>query len=267
MKKPDRWRFLRSLFRPMFWKIWKDLDRRKQPVRWLPEFLDNHREFLARGGEVDQFFPILYDYSDQAGSAHGHYFHQDLLVARLIHEANPARHIDVGSRIDGFIAHVAAFRPVEIMDVRPLKETGHANISFLQADLMKEGHAPTEIADSVSCLHALEHFGLGRYTDPIMPDGHLRGFANLLRMLKPGGTLYVSFPIGRRAQVCFNAHRIFAPRDILSWPTGDCRIELTRFDYVDDQGNLHQDAGLEGEGPQLEYGCGIYSFKKIGPAA
>ena len=53
MKKPTRWRFLRSLFRPMFWKIWKDLDRRKQPVRWLPEFLDNHREFLARGGQVD----------------------------------------------------------------------------------------------------------------------------------------------------------------------------------------------------------------------
>jgi hypothetical protein len=163
----------------MFWKIWKDLDRRKQPVRWLPEFLDNHREFLARGGQVDQFFPILYDYYDQAGNAHGHYFHQDLLVARLIHEANPSRHIDVGSRIDGFIAHVAAFRPIEIMDVRPLKETGHVNIRFLQADLMKEGHTPAEIADSVSCLHALEHFGLGRYTDPIMPDGHLRAARHL----------------------------------------------------------------------------------------
>jgi len=75
----------------------------------------------------------------------------------------------------------------------------------------------------------------------------------------------ISGSVATLIQSCRTA--IFAPRDILSWPTGECRIELTRFDYVDDQGDLHQDAGLDGEGPQLEYGCGIYSFKKIDPAA
>jgi len=45
-----------------------------------------------------------------SGSASGHYFHEDLLVARRIHKRNLRRYIDVGSRIDGFVAHVASFR-------------------------------------------------------------------------------------------------------------------------------------------------------------
>jgi hypothetical protein len=263
MKKPSRWNFIRSLFQPLAWKILKRLVRQRQPIRWLPVYLNHHREFLAQGGKIEQLFPILYDYADQAGSAHGHYFHQDLLVASLIHAATPTRHIDVGSRVDGFVAHVAAFRPIEIMDVRPLQSTGHQNILFLQADLMQEKNAPTEIADSVSCLHAIEHFGLGRYTDPIVPDGHLRGFVNLLRMLKPGGTLYISFPIGTHTHVCFNAHRVFEPKEILSWPTGECRLELLRFDHVDDAGSLHQNVDLKTAELRPTYGCGIYTFRKL----
>jgi SAM-dependent methyltransferase len=160
------------------------------------------------------------------------------------------------------VAHVASYRPIEIMDVRPLQGTGHKNILFLQADLMQENNAPTEITDSLSCLHTIEHFGLGRYTDPLMPDGHQRGFRNLLRMLKPGGLLYISFPIAAKTQVCFNAHRIFAPREILGWPTGGCRLELLRFDHVDDAGNLHQDVNLHTKEISDTYGCGIYVFRK-----
>ena len=207
-------------------------------------------------------FPILYDFADQAGSARGHYFHQDLLVASFIHEAKPTRHIDVGSRIDGFVAHVAAFREIEIVDVRPLGDCGHRNIRFLRADLMDEQNAPEEIADSISCLHAIEHFGLGRYTDPIDPVGHLKGYANLVRMLKPGGTLYISFPIAAQTHTCFNAHRVFEPKEILSWPTGGCKLELMRFDHVDDAGELHHDIDLATSKLAPVYGCGIYVFRK-----
>jgi len=266
MHKPPRWKILGSLWQLTTWRVLATLIKQRQPLRYLPTYLKDKREFLRQGGEVERLFPILYDYADQAGSASGHYFHQDLLVASLIHDAKPSRHIDVGSRIDGFVAHVAAFRSIEVVDVRPLQECGHPNIRFLKADLMDQQNAPREIADSVSCLHAIEHFGLGRYTDSISPNGHLRGFVNLLRMLKPGGTLYISFPIGQTTHVCFNAHRIFSPKEILSWPTGECTIELVRFDLVDDAGNLHRNVDLESYHNNNTYGCGIYEFRKISHA-
>lgn len=225
------------------------------------KFLSDIRAFTKAGGIVTNLYPILNEYKEQAGTATGHYFHQDLLVASLIHDANPSRHIDVGSRIDGFVAHVAAYRTIEVLDFRPLTSCGHKQIKFMQADLMSLDSKLHEITDSLSCLHALEHFGLGRYGDPINPYGHLEGYRNLHKMLKPGGTLYVSFPIGKSA-VCFNAHRIFDPREILDWSNG--LFSLERFDYVDDNGDLHERQSIE-DVPILNYGCGIYTMKKLLP--
>ena len=60
---------------------------------------------------------LLQDYSDNAGQNKGHYFHQDLLVAKMIYDTKPRRHIDIGSRLDGFVAHVASFREIEVFDI------------------------------------------------------------------------------------------------------------------------------------------------------
>ncbi len=207
-------------------------------------------------------YPVLSDYFDQAGTARGQYFHQDLLVAGFIYSKNPTRHIDIGSRIDGFVAHLAAFRKVEVMDVRPLHDTGHPNISFLQADLMDRDSAHDQATDSLSSLHAIEHFGLGRYGDPLHPSGHVEGFNNMARMLRPGGQLYISFPIGRSSAVHFNAHRIFHPRDILSWAHSENELKLERFDYVDDDGALHTNVDVHGAELNVRNGCGIYTFSK-----
>ena len=223
------------------------------------KYLSDMRKFTEAGGIVTHLYPILNEYKEQAGTATGHYFHQDLLVASLIHDSNPKRHIDVGSRIDGFVAHVAAFRTIEVLDFRPLASCGHRQIKFMQADLMSLDRQLYEITDSLSCLHALEHFGLGRYGDPVNPNGHLIGFLNLHKMLKHGGNLYISFPIGT-SSVYFNAHRVFDPREILKWSEG--LFSLERFDYVDDRGDLHQNQSLE-NAPSLNYGCGIYTMKKI----
>ena len=74
-------------------------------------------------------FPILTDKDDQGGVMKGHYFHQDLFIARKIHEAKPEKHVDIGSRTDGFIAHVASYRHIELIDIRPI-ESSVKNISF-----------------------------------------------------------------------------------------------------------------------------------------
>lgn len=226
-------------------------------LRHFPNYLRQRRKFLRLGGTINRRYMILSDYTDAAGVAKGHYFHQDLLVASLVHNHAPKRHIDVGSRIDGFVAHVAAFRPIEVIDIRPLAETGHPNIQFLQADLTE--HRSLPIADSVSCLHALEHFGLGRYGDPIDPMGHRKGFESLTRMVSEGGRLYVSFPIGRSNSVAFNAHRIFHPSELLNWLPANLTLE--GFSFVDDAGRLHRDAQIK-EAEGLRYGCGIYYLHK-----
>lgn len=232
-------------------------------LRFLPRYLSELARFRRAGGQADAIYPVLADYREHAGSGRGHYFHQDLLVARFVFERNPRRHVDVGSRIDGFVAHVAAFRNIEVIDIRPLASLVEHRISFRRGNLMELDPSWVRSCDSLSCLHAIEHFGLGRYGDPIDPAGHLRGFRNLAAMLEPGGVLYLGVPIGHSA-VHFNAHRVFAPADVLQWFPG--AFELLRFDYVDDGGDLRLDARPQ-DVPSLEYGCGIYTLRRIGEDA
>lgn len=218
--------------------------------------------FSQSGGNIDKYWPIVSEYNDQAGFARGHYFHQDLLVATFIFTNNPTRHIDVGSRINGFVAHVASYRKIELIDIRNLDSGPHQNISFLQLDLSRNS-LESEITDSISCLHAIEHFGLGRYGDPIDPLAHQKGFSNLVKMLKSKGKLYISFPIAARSSIEFNAHRIFHPNDIFLWPCASDKLILDRFDYVNDDGDLICNVNISEVPSNLNYGCGIYTFTKI----
>jgi Caenorhabditis protein of unknown function, DUF268 len=227
--------------------------------RYFGRYMADRRAFKRAGGVITDTYPIFDDFRKLAGTASGHYFHQDLLVARFIKAANPTRHIDVGSSIEGFVAHVASYREIEVIDIRPLRDIGHSQITFRQGDLMDLDPSLVGICDSLSCLHALEHFGLGRYGDRIDPTGHLKGFKNLWKMLKASGTLYISFPIGK-PRVHFNAHRVFDPAEIVRWSKE--LFQVARFDYVDDRGNLHRNASLSAP-PTLSYGCGIYTLKKI----
>jgi hypothetical protein len=229
--------------------------------RHYPKYLKHKREWTKQGGKITKNFMILRDYDDTAGVSSGHYFHQDLLVAHLINEHKPKRHLDIGSRIDGFVAHVASFRKIEVIDVRPLEPSEHSNIHFIQADITQL--QDMEKTDSLSCLHVIEHFGLGRYTDPIDVDGHLKGITNLLKLVEKNGRLYLSFPIGIRDEVHFNAHRVFHPLTILKHPDIVKSTKLLRFDFVNDEGNLLKNIKIDELNNLPKFGCGIYTFQKI----
>ena len=230
-------------------------------LKHYPRFRKNKKEWITKGGVISQNQMILSDYEDNSGIAKGDYFHQDLLVAKLIYEDQPKRHIDIGSRVDGFVAHVASYRKIEVLDIRPLVKSEHENIIFTQADLMN----PKDLGevDSISCLHVIEHFGLGRYGDPIDVDGHNKGIANLVNLLNKEGLLYISFPIGQKDEVYFNANRIFQVDTIFKHPSIKKNMELVRFDYVDQSGNLHIDVKVQDFNTNTKYSCGIYTFKKI----
>ena len=46
------------------------------------------------------------------------------------------------------------------------------------------------------------------------PQGYQRGIANMAQLLQPGGTFYLSTPIGQE-RVEFNANWVFDPRSIV----------------------------------------------------
>lgn len=192
----------------------------------------------------------------------GHYFHQDLYVARRIFEARPVKHVDIGSRIDGFVAHVASFREIEVLDVRD-PGISAVNIRFRQADVMSSTLDLCEYCDSASSLHALEHFGLGRYGDRVDPDGHLKGIVAIHRMLKPRGIFYLSVPIGPQ-RVEFNAHRVFALRYLIELLAA--RFETVRFSYENDAGRFFENVPLTEEliahNGGCRLGCGIFELRK-----
>lgn len=207
-------------------------------------------------------YPVLTDYRETAGTAQGHYFHQDLWAARRIHDAAPATHLDVGSRIDGFVSHVLAFMPVDIVDVRPLSSDVEG-LGFVQCDATTMSAWRDGSIESLSSLHAVEHFGLGRYGDPVNPDGPFDAMASFARVLRPGGRLYFSVPVGRE-RVEYNAHRIFSPGTILTTFSA-AGLTLLRFCAVDDAGRFVADADpADFEG--ADYSCGLFEFTKGAPA-
>lgn len=182
-------------------------------VRRIPFFVRDLLDFNKTYSGNLILKPCLHDRFEEGGSTQSEYFWQDLFVARLIYDANPKKHVDVGSRVDGFVAHVASFREIEVIDVRPIN-THIPGIVFKQIDLMKPFADDGGYCDSLSCLHAIEHFGLGRYGDPVDPFGYKYGIANMAKLLKSSGKLYLSVPIGQE-RVEFNANRVFDPNTIV----------------------------------------------------
>jgi hypothetical protein len=232
-------------------------------LQGIPAYLSNMREYSrlnrASGFKITfrDLFPILTDRKAAAGQAGGHYFHQDLWAAKKIYEKHPGEHVDIGSRIDGFIAHLLVFMQVTIVDIRPL-ESEILGVTFFQDDATELARIESNSIASLSSLNVAEHFGLGRYSDPIDPDACFRFMSALQRVLSPGGRLYFAVPVGRE-RVEFNAHRVFAPKRILETFS---LLQLISFSFVGDDGKLYEDRDPFNI-PPSEMACGLFEFAKL----
>lgn len=243
-------------------KIFKSLKAlpwyRRSKKEFKKQWLADKRSF----GQIVSY-PCLRDRDEEGGTASGHYFHQDLLVAQEVFSAKPQNHVDVGSRINGLVAHIACFREITILDIRTVTPVIQ-NVKFIQADCMSANFPWVDYCDSLSSLHAVEHFGLGRYGDPIDINGHIKGLNNLYKMLKQGGTFYFSVPIGKQ-RIEFNAHRVFSVKYLLDYFRD--KYELKSFSFVDDGGNLHKKISLTDDlissNCGCNYGCGIFVLTKL----
>jgi hypothetical protein len=255
--KPGFFSFL-GFSKNTFIKNIKSIPSLVKDYKKLKAGLKNDVEF-----PLGKIYPINTDKDIENGSFSRHYFYQDILIAQKVFKKNPERHIDIGSRIDGFVAHVASYRQIEVFDIRPLSKQIF-NVEYIKADLMKRiGNTFINYTDSLSSLHAVEHFGLGRYGDPIDAYGHLKALDNIYMILKSGGTFYLSVPIGAQ-RIEFNAHRIFSLEYLCKILFG--KFDLVSFSYIDDDDNLHEDVTITPEAKKLNfgcrYGCGIFELTK-----
>jgi len=237
-----------------------DLRRLVRAIARLPRFGVELVRFRAKYSGNLGLLPCLHDWTEEGGSARGEYFWQDLYVARKIHLANPKRHVDIGSRVDGFVAHVASFREIEVFDIRHLAIT-IPGVVYKQCDLMNPVAGFDEYCDSLSCLHALEHFGLGRYGDPIDPKGHEAGLRNMARIVRRGGRFYLSVPLGIE-RVEFNGHRIFDPMTIVHLARA-CGLELDSFAAFSGENGIIEPSEVDEFFSRLRqerYRLGIFTF-------
>lgn len=190
-----------------------------------------------------------------------HYIYHPAWAARIVKEINPDVHVDISSSLY-FCSMLSAFVPVDFYDYRP----ANLNLSGLRsssADLLalpfKDNSVP-----SLSCMHTVEHVGLGRYGDILDYDGDVKAMKELVRVLAPKGTLLFVVPIGKEAIIQFNAHRIYTKEDIVGEFT-KLGLTLREFSLIPDNesdGGIVVDPSTELLNRQ-KYGCGCFMFSKI----
>jgi hypothetical protein len=233
-----------------------------QKWRGIPYYLRNKRRYISlnnhRSFDFDwkNAFPVLHERFEHAGLTRGHYFWQDLWAAQHLYNRNTKNHVDVGSRLDGFIAHIIPFCKVTYIDIRPLSSEID-NLEFKQGSILDMPFEDRSV-ESLSCLHVLEHIGLGRYNDSVDPDGHVKAAQELMRVLSKGSELLIGAPVGQE-RLCFDAHRIFDPQTITDMFSG---LHMVEFCLIDDEGmKIFHNASFD-DARHCYYGCGLFVFRK-----
>ncbi len=183
-----------------------------------------------------------------------HYFYQGAWLARCLEQIKPQQHIDVGSSVLT-VGVLSGWVKTVFLDYRPLK-TCSTGLYSIAGNLLVLPFRDGSLK-SLSCLHVIEHIGLGRYGDPLDPQGSVKAAKELQRVLAPGGRLYISLPIGRE-RTCFNAHRVHHPKNVLRMFS---ELSLIDFSYIDDNGVFKQHINVP-PSCHMEYGCGMFIFEK-----
>jgi SAM-dependent methyltransferase len=185
-----------------------------------------------------------------------HYVYHTAWSARVIHTLKPHLHVDIGSSLY-FVGTVSAFVPVAFYDYRPA-DLHLSQLECRHADLLSLPFADHSLA-SVSCMHVVEHVGLGRYGDPLDPHGDMKAMTELQRVVAPSGSLLFVVPVGT-PRVCFDAHRIYSFEMIQeAFP----ELELVDFSLIPDDPAKGLIANAD---PSLvanqSYGCGCFWFRR-----
>jgi hypothetical protein len=221
--------------------------------RYLAHWLRYRRLCVDRKPSLIESYPCLTDWTTHT-PFDPHYFYQGAWLARRLVECKPTLHVDIASSVMT-IGILSATVETVFVDYRPLRAQ-LAGLTSVAGNVLSLPFTSGSLA-SLSCLHVIEHVGLGRYGDPIDPEGCDKAAHELQRVLKPEGRLYLAVPVGRD-RICFNAHRVCAPEYIVEL---FAPLLMQEFSYVNDAG-VFLEHGLLGDAANSEYACGMFVFTK-----
>lgn len=169
-------------------------------------------------------------------------------------------HTDISSSLH-FAANASVLVPTRFYDYRPA-DLHLSGLTCGQADLLRLPFESGSVV-SLSCMHVVEHVGLGRYGDPFDPMGDVKAVDELKRVVAPGGQLLFVVPVGGEARIEFNAHRVYTHALVLSMFEG---FELVEYALIPESG---ADGGLMRHADPVlaerqRYACGCFHFRKVG---
>ena len=229
-------------------------------LRFRTEF----RRFREMSGRLPPRLPLRWEdrlpcLGDRTASTpfDRHYIFHPAWAARVLARTRPPDHVDISSTLH-FCTLVSAFLPVRYYDYRPA-DVDLDNLSSGAIDLVALPFDDQSLP-SLSCMHVVEHVGLGRYGDPLDPEGDRKAMGELQRVLAAGGSLLFVVPVGE-PKVVFNAHRIYSRQQVLEmFP----ELELAGSALIPDDprtGSLVLDPTAEMMDGQA-YGCGCFWFRR-----
>jgi SAM-dependent methyltransferase len=223
-------------------------------IRFFKQWFKYSRLDGAEKIKLIDTYPRIHD-KTQITRYDKHYFYQNIWALKRIYQSKTDYHVDVGSSID-FIASLTVFTKVNFIDIRPLIAKLD-NFDSQKGSILKMPFDNNSLM-SLSCCHVAEHIGLGRYEDDLDPYGTKKACKELSRILAPGGKLYFSVPVGKQ-RLCFNAHRIHSPKQVLKFFD---RLELIEFSGIDDEGVIWENLDMD-RFEDYNYALGLYIFTKV----
>jgi SAM-dependent methyltransferase len=228
-------------------------------INFILEYLKFKKNNLNRRFELSwkNRYPCLDDKTGQT-SFDRHYIYHTAWAARILSKTKPKKHVDISSSLY-FSSLVSAFIPIDFYDFRPA-DLKLSNLYSGKADLLSLPFKENSVI-SLSCMHTIEHVGLGRYGDMLDSKGDLMAIKELIRVLSPGGSLLFVVPIGGKAKIMFNAHRIYTSEQILKYFS---QLKLKQFALIPEKaesGGLIINPSSKILANQ-NYACGCFWFIK-----
>jgi predicted SAM-dependent methyltransferase len=240
-----------------------EIRRIMQLIVGYPKYFYQYWVFQREGGTASRFsmkiqdvYPCLTDSTSKTWFDR-HYVYHTAWAARKLIENQPKEHVDISSSLY-FSAIVSSMIPVHFFDYRPVDlilpnlESGIADLTALEFD--------DSSVDSLSCMHVVEHIGMGRYGDPIDYDGDRQAMSELQRVLRSLGRLLLVVPIGR-SRIEFNAHRIYSYHQVIN-AFDKCRLIEFSLILDDEAGGGIVEHATEQLADSQRYGCGLFVFQK-----
>lgn len=246
---------------PFFYRSYLMQGVKKKQIQEFETDLANFKASAVltqkRFEEGYEVYPIL-DEKTTITPIEPHYTYHPAWAARILAQNKPPKHVDISSTLN-FCTLVSAFIPIDFYDYRPAQIILEG-LKSAHADLTKLHFADNSI-ESLSCMHTLEHVGLGRYGDPIDYDGDLKAIEELKRVLAINGDLLVVVPTGK-PKIAYNAHRIYSYEQVISYFEP---LQLVEFSLVPD--NFENIGFIKNatkkQADEQHWGCGCFWFKKI----